>query len=1032
MDRADVVVRVFYSKLKEFIHLLTVRHILGKVKAYLWTVEFQKRGIPHAHILLTFESCDKIRNVKQLDSIISAEIPDKKKNPRLHDIVTKFMIHGNCLNNKKAKCHVNKKCRFNFPKDYCNKTSFVDGEYPKYRRRDEDNGGYVYVKKKKSKRKRSEISGEDGEESKIDNNEFETISNRWVAPYNPVLLLLFNCHINVEFCTSILAVKYITKYVYKGSSHVSYVLKKTGEVQYVEDQIKFYCESRYITAMEAMWRVFKFHLHYKYPAVKVVYPHLPNEQTVLFEKNASRDELKEQTDTLKLSVLESWFQLNKDAKNGLNTDEPSPLSLTYAEALEFYTIKEKTNEWIKKKRGKKTIGYLHMPNNTTSELWYLSTLLRFKKGVTSFEELRTYNGVVCPSFHQACVMNGLINDEFYLRSLLMDVFMHRNGYYLRQLFCTLLISSGDFDASKLWTEFRMGLYSDLELTRKEQYYVDFGLKTKLQVLEEKALLLINEQLTAVNCHLSDYKLPVPDKIKNICREVLEHTFSDDTRAKYKKQYEDNYRQLNSEQKPIVDAIINGQKTLVYVDAPGGCGKTFIAQTISSYFRGNGKIVLNVASTGIAATLLDRGKTVHSQFKVPLEITETSTCDISESSRSGLVQLLRKASLIIWDEAPMSHRFVFECVMRTLLELRKNEKQKQIPMLLMGDFRQCSVIVPNGNETDIIDASICRNFDWRYNFDKFSLTINMRVHNAMKNGENTESMKNWIDYQMSIGNNTAPKVSEDNNEEIYLDNSLIVNCKSIEEFTEMIYPDFDENYTDPHYLKDRAILTPLNMHVREINELCYDRIPGSEKLYYASHEMHNEVSKKVDSEILRSQHFYGMPNNVIKLKRRAMIMCIRNLNPNIGLRNGVKLSVLNMEDRYLECKVITGSHIGNTVHIPRIQFKSNPRVHSLSFTRRQFPIKLCYGMTINKSQGQTLDTVGLYLPGPVFGHGQLYTAISRCGNKDKFKVYMLEDKEQGVIKCGSRKLYYTKNIVFDQFLQPCKFKASVQVDDSISD
>lgn len=115
-------------------------------------------------------------------------------------------------------------------------------------------------------------------------------------------------------------------------------------------------------------------------------------------------------------------------------------------------------------------------------------------------------------------------------------------------------------------------------------------------------------------------------------------------------------------------------TLFFLDGPGGTGKTFVYNTILAKIRSIGNIALAVASSGIAAELLEGGRTAHSRFKIPIPILETSTCNIS--IQSSLAELIRNASIIIWDEAPMMHRYVFECVHRTFSDIMKNENLEE--------------------------------------------------------------------------------------------------------------------------------------------------------------------------------------------------------------------------------------------------------------------------------------------------------------------------------------------------------------------
>ena len=188
--RPDIVVRVFKSKLKALIEGLTLKKIFGKVEALIYTIEFQKRGLPHAHILLSLNEQDKIVNATDIDKVVSAEIPNIQTHPTLHEYVVKHMMHGPCgVLNPNSVCMRDGKCTKDYPKRFNEFTCESLNGYPLYRRR--DNGI------------NAEVRG-------------SCLDNRYVVPYNPYLLAKFNCHINVEVCTTVKSVKYIYKYVYKG------------------------------------------------------------------------------------------------------------------------------------------------------------------------------------------------------------------------------------------------------------------------------------------------------------------------------------------------------------------------------------------------------------------------------------------------------------------------------------------------------------------------------------------------------------------------------------------------------------------------------------------------------------------------------------------------------------------------------------------------------------------------------------------------------------------------------------------------
>ena len=182
------------------------KHIFGKCIAFTYVIKFQKRGLPHVHMLIFLDNEDKIRNIDQVDQIISAEIPDKSTNPQLYKIVKQFMIHGPC-----GQKHINspcmdknvEQCTKKFPKQFIDNTIITSG-YPLYRRR--NNGRTIHYTKNK------------------------WANNTFVVPYNPYLLLKFNSHINLEVSLTVLCVKYLFKYCYKANDCASIEMKLDNDI----------------------------------------------------------------------------------------------------------------------------------------------------------------------------------------------------------------------------------------------------------------------------------------------------------------------------------------------------------------------------------------------------------------------------------------------------------------------------------------------------------------------------------------------------------------------------------------------------------------------------------------------------------------------------------------------------------------------------------------------------------------------------------------------------------------------------------
>ena len=158
-----------------------------------------------------------------------------------------------------------------------------------------------------------------------------------------------------------------------------------------------------------------------------------------------------------------------------------------------------------------------------------------------------------------------------------------------------------------------------------------------------------------------------------------------------------------------------------------------------------------------------------------------------------------------------------------------------------------------------------------------------------------------------------------------------------------------------------------------------------------------------AEYLNGLNASGLPLARLTLKPGCPLMVLRNLDPSNGICNGTRMVLLRIKSHVLECRILGGD--GKTVFIPRMSIQPSDGDLHIPLSRRQFPVRLAFAMTINKSQGQSVQNVGLDLRTSVFSHGQLYVALSRCTSASRIKV-LFSEKEKGT---------NTPNIVWDQIL-----------------
>ncbi|GJY59729.1 DNA helicase [Tanacetum coccineum] len=823
-DRADIIDRVFEKKVRDYIDFVRDSNTFGAVVGVLYRIEFQKRGLPHCHSLLWINGDSKVQQDIDVDKYVVVGI-------------TRSLYRSKYL------C-----CNRNFPKLYYNKT-YIDKEgFVHYRRRDTE----IQVQR-----------------------QHVWLDNRNVVPYNTTLCLRYYAHTNVEYYGWTMLIKYLFKYISKGTDRVIANIARpsasdssTSDVPVIQiDEIKNYVEARYIGPHEACWRILDFPIHYRNPPVQTLAVHLENMQQL------------------------------KQYADGRH--------LTYLNFPSEYAWHATDRYWQRRRYlSKPSIGRLIYIHPSAGDLFYQRTLLCHQKGCTSFADIRKINNNIYPTNKAACQALGLLsNDEEWVTAL-QEASVFATASELRRLFVYILIFCNVSDPLQLWNKVWKNLSDDIPRKLSKSLRIP-QIQSHEKKLKTSILFELEHMLNSYSKSLKDFDLPMPPAdmlliLQN--RLLMEETNYDPNVLAEEKSF--LIPRLNKDQRLIFDEITyaarcNVQK-LIFVYGHGGTGKTFLWKAVTTALRSEEKIVLTVAASGIAALLLPSGRTAHSRFQIPLNLEDESICRIKKNSQ--LADLLRQTDLIIWDEAPMNDRRCFEALDRNLKDIcdSPNTLFGGKSIMLKGDFRQTLHVKKKGLKPEIVDASITLSYLWP-KFKVYTLMENMRLHQPETTEAERMHIQNFSNWLLNIGNGTIGDPDDTD-----MQNAFVVHIPpelcipdsetALATLNEFIY---DQKILQTLTLKDlqkKAIVCPKNEDAYMINAEILALVNQQHHVYLSFNEAvphgndGGETELLYPAEYLNSLNFAGFPPHRLELKVGAPIILLRNLNISGGLCNGTRLIV----------------------------------------------------------------------------------------------------------------------------------------------
>ena len=286
---------------------------------------------------------------------------------------------------------------------------------------------------------------------------------------------------------------------------------------------------------------------------------------------------------------------------------------------------------------------------------------------------------------------------------------------------------------------------------------------------------------------------------------------------------------------------------------------------------------------------------------------------------------------------------------------------------------------------------------------------MRVQKQIqKDPTRADELRQHAEWLLSIGNGTAEMRTQNL---IEIPQKMV--CHTVEMLEDKVYDNFLQNYTNPKYLEDRAIMSCTNDTIQERNFEMVKRLPG-DLVVSKSRDTCMEPEHQVmyDSDVLNRTNTSGIPPHRLALKKGACIILIKNLNVKKGHCNGTRYIIEDLTTRIILARRLSD---GEQYMIPRIPMISRESDFPVSFKRVQFPVLICYYLSIHRAQGQSLDKAGLFLPKSVFSHGSLYVGLSRSGDPDKTFVYVDQDEFWNLTDELEAGKTYTRNIVYREVL-----------------
>ncbi|KAE8257117.1 hypothetical protein A4X13_0g2571 [Tilletia indica] len=563
------------------------------------------------------------------------------------------------------------------------------------------------------------------------------------------------------------------------------------------------------------------------------------------------------------------------------------------------------------------VGRVYFVPQSAGPKFYLRLLLHHVQSPKSFADVRTYLGIHYDTYREACEARGLLIDDAEWNYCLADAALLQPGAAMRRLYCSIILQQRVDRPAELYEAHKESLADDCRYRLQRRGIPDPSYERCLSL----SRALLRDIFASMNADfdIEQSGVPPPDEayssdVARIPVAVLEEVGYN--RASQQVKADQMVSRMTSDQlsvynsvKSAIDDPSTQPSTVFFLDGPGGCGKTFVENALLAYTRGKGKVGLAVAASGIAALMLEGGRTAHSRFGIPLTLSASSACHISATS--AVAQLLKATDVVIWDEAPMQNSFGIEAVDRLLQDLRKSSKPfGGVVVLFSGDWRQTLPIVRGGTTSETLRACLHHSYLWS-DITQLRLKTNLRLLRTVQDlpAHVAAAQIDYAAWTMAVGDGTAPT---DDEGRIEVPARFRLCASTPEPLVSHLYKDIPSNPLSDHvqdYWSSRAILHALNVDVDATNEDTLQKLPGQIHTFTSADTAltdDGDVSPAFAAEYLATQTPSGSPPHVLNLKIGAPVMLLRNFDPINGLCNGTRLIVRAVRRNALLLTIISGA------------------------------------------------------------------------------------------------------------------------------